>query len=185
MPDLPGFFFRPNHNIQDFLPSLLGIGIALSIVLAVWMISLLFQKRKKRSLSQRKFYLLAGRHHLNRSEIGFLQKLAKSSNSSSPSRLLTNEEYFERIVRVPEKHGRRSDKRLIQGIREKLFRRAAPPPGTRKTTASIPTGSMLHIRYLNNPDTLIWGRLVDNDKQGLIDNITENTKSRNIKIFRD
>ncbi|MGC9326816.1 MAG: hypothetical protein ACP5I1_04210 [Candidatus Hinthialibacter sp.] len=168
MPDLPGFFFRPNHNLQDLFPPLLGVGFALVLVVLIWMVSLFIQKHQQRSLSLRKFYGLAGRYHLNRVETAFLQKLAKTSNISSPSLLLTNEEFFEKIVRVLENHGRRSEKRLIQRIREKLFYRAAPPPGTRKTTASIPVGSMLHIRYLNRPETLIWGRLVDNDKEGLI-----------------
>ena len=178
MHGLKGMFYRPTLNLQDMIPAFIGLLIVLIVLVCIWALYSLYRAQRAKSLSWKRFVVLAKRFSFTRQEFSILRKLAHSSQLSNPSRLLSSEDHFERVAHVLEKNGRRYEKRLVRGIRRKLFDRTLQPAGTKMTTDSIPGGTRLLIKYLKEPDTVFWGHLVDNDKQGLIVIVPSNREIR-------
>ena len=178
MPDLQDLFFRPSHSIEDFLPTLQAIFVILASMIAFWGFSYFLRVRKNQNLSWKRFLVQARRYAMNRQEISILRKLAISANLANPSQILTRQDLFERIARVIDKNGRRYEKRLIHSIRNKLFGLNPLSADEMQSTDSLPPGTRLFIKYLNDPTTVFWGHLVDNDRQGLIVIIPSNREIR-------
>lgn len=178
VPDLQDFFYRPTHSFQEFIPTLRAISVILASMIAFWGFSYFLRVRKNQKLSWKRFLIQARRYAMNRQEISMLRKLAASANLANPSQLLTRQDQFERIARVIDKNGRRYEKRLIRSIREKLFGLNPLSADEMQSTDSLPPGTRLFIKYLNDPETVFWGHLVDNDRQGLIVIIPSNREIR-------
>lgn len=168
MLDLRGLFFRPTQSFEHLLPSFYMILMVLFFAVGLWMIITGFRWRQARKLAWKRFQVLARRFALSRMEIALLRKMALSSRIDVPSRLMTNENFFETIARNIETKGRRNERRLINSLRKKLFGRIIQIVSSMHTTHALPVGTRLFIRYVHDPENVVWGHLVDNDTQGLI-----------------
>lgn len=167
-PDLQGYYFRPMQNVEDLLPHLYTILLVLGILVILWLAINGILRWQARNLAWKRFQAIARRFSLTRQEIFLLQKLAGSSKLSAPAHLLTNEEQFETIVKTVETNGRRIERRLIASARRKIFGGKRQSASSMHSTEDLPTGTKLLIQRVNDPEAVVWGHLVDNDKQGLI-----------------
>ncbi|MEW6236626.1 MAG: hypothetical protein AB1656_14675 [Candidatus Omnitrophota bacterium] len=165
MYQFPFQLFHPTQSLEAVFPFLIGFTFAVIAVFLLWIIIDYILFRRSATKELRLFYSLAHRFHLSNREANYL-KLAASKNNIHPlSRILTEQDRFERAVFSMYKKFRRL---MIQNIREKLFGYRLKPAETIHSTKQLPPGSRLLLKYIQYPDALLWGHLIDVDKMGLI-----------------
>lgn len=162
---LPFNLFTPNQDWEALPPILFGLSLAVIVVL-IWFVFknyALFQKSQKSK--KERFFEIANRYRLNKRETNFLYLLAKKHKIKPLTRLLFEQDRFERSVYRISKGVR---KKLISTIREKLFGKGITPSEGIHSTTQLTPGTRLLLKYLEHQNMVVWGHLVDNDSIGLV-----------------
>ncbi len=168
------FFFSPSTDFSRLIPLFVFLGIAIIIILIVAFAIYYSRWEQKQKKDFHTFRSHAADYGLDKEYIKLLMRWAKWAKVRQLSRLLTNQEAFEKLIKKVERRG--SSKHLEMGfkdeavhrIRMQLFGKDITPGQKINTTLDLRPGLRLFMRYLDVQDTAVWAHLVDIEDDGLI-----------------
>lgn len=161
-------YFSPTTSMEGLLPGLSILCLVLLFVGALGFIFWQWQQQTNRITQERRFLVRADRLRLTRRERNLVLKMARHSSVHPLSRILTNQSTFESAVNKHRLLSSKADRSFLETLREKIFNNRMDHSTQGASTESMIPGSILTIRNIDRDSPEIRGKVLDNDKMGLI-----------------
>ncbi len=165
MNQFPLNLFEPTQDWSLILPVLLVLLVILATLLLIWWAFEYIRQKQAQQKESEEFMALAKSRGLERRQIQLLKTLVKKFRIHPMSRILTEQDRFERAILSSVKD---FQSMMIQDMREKLFGNTIQPTEPIHTTRQLIPGTRLFLQYSDKKNTAIWGHLVDIDPVGLV-----------------